>query len=68
MAHFHGIRHGNCVLRYNGGILELRKLDFSVLNCQFDVKKANFRGLIPKIDDFMGVIAKIALFKDNFGF
>ena len=49
MAHFHDLCHGNCALKYIKGILELRKLDFGGLEGQFDVKKANFRGLIPKI-------------------
>ena len=49
MAHFHGLCHRNCTQRYVGGILELRKLDFRGLKGQFDVKKANFRGLIAKI-------------------
>ena len=49
MAHFHGIYHGNCVLRSLGGVLVLIKLDFRGLKGQFDVKKFNFRGLIDKI-------------------
>ena len=49
MANFHGLCHGNCALRYIGGVLELRKLDFRGLKGPFDVKKANFRGLIAKI-------------------
>ena len=49
MAHFHGLCHGNCALRYIGGVLELRKLDFRGLKRKFDVKKANFRGLIVEI-------------------
>ena len=49
MDHFHGICHGNCDLRYVGGVLELIKLDFRGLIGQFDVKMANFRGLIAKI-------------------
>ena len=49
MAHFHGICHGNCDLSYVGGVLEFIKLDFRGLNSQFNVKNANFRGLIAKI-------------------
>ena len=40
---------GNVPLRYVGGILGHRKLDFRGLKGQFDVKKVNFRGLIAKI-------------------
>ena len=50
MTHLHELSHGNCVLRYIGGILVVRKLDFRGLKGQFDVKKANFRGLTAKID------------------
>ena len=49
MVHFHRICHENCVLRYVEMILKLRKLDFRGLKGQFNVKKANFRGLIPEI-------------------
>ena len=49
MAHFLRIRHGNCDLRYVGGVLEFRMLDFRDLIGQFDVKMANFRDLIAKI-------------------
>ena len=49
MANFHGIRLGNCALKYVGVVLELRKLDFRGFEGQSDVKKANFRGLIAKI-------------------
>ena len=44
MAHFHGVFHGNCALRYVGGVLVLRKLDFRGLKCQYDVKKGQFQG------------------------
>ena len=57
MAHFHGIYHGNCVLRYVGGVLVLRKLDFRGLKGQFDVKKFNFRGLIVKIGHYWPILA-----------
>ena len=49
MAQFHGLYHGNCDLGFVGGIFELVKLEFRGLKGQFDVKKANFRGLIAKI-------------------
>ena len=49
MAHFYGIYHGNCALSYVRGFLVLTKLNFGGLKGQFDVKKANFRGLIAKI-------------------
>ena len=38
----------NCALRYIGGILELKKLDFRGQG-RFDVKKANYGGQITKI-------------------
>ena len=57
MTHFHGLCHENCALRYVGGILELRKLDFRGLKGQFDVKKANFRGLIAKIGHLRPILA-----------
>ena len=44
-------------LRYVGGVLELRKLDFRGLKGQFDVKKANFRGLIAKIGHYRPILA-----------
>ena len=40
-----------------GGVLELRKLDFRGLKGQFDAKKANFRGLIAKIDHYRRILA-----------
>ena len=57
MAHFHGICHGNCPLKYVGGILELRKLDFRGLKGQFNVKNANFKGLIAKIGPYRHILA-----------
>ena len=57
MAHCHGLGHGNCVLRYAGGVIELRKLDFRGLKGQFDVKKANFGGLIAKIGHLRPILA-----------
>ena len=40
-----------------GWILELRNLDFRGLKGQFDVKKANFRGLIAKIAHLRPILA-----------
>ena len=57
MTHFLGICHGNCALRYAGGVLEVKKLDFRGLKGQFDAKKANFRGLIAKIGHYMAILA-----------
>ena len=48
MDHSHEIYHKNCDLRYIGGVLELRKIDFRGLKGQFDVKNDNFIGLIAK--------------------
>ena len=56
MAHFHGIYHGNCALRYVGGSLVLRKLNVRGLKGQFGVKKANFRGLIAKIGHLITIL------------
>ena len=49
MAHFHGICHKNCILRYVEAFLDFSKLYFRDLKGQFDVKKTDFRGLIAKI-------------------
>ena len=57
MTHFPGICHGNCALRYVGGVLEFRKLDFWGLIGQNDVKMANFRGLIAKIGHYRHILA-----------
>ena len=57
MAHFHGLCHGNCALRYVGGIIEPIKLDFRGLKGQFHVKKVNFRGLIAKIGHVRPILA-----------
>ena len=46
-----------CPKVYVGGVLELRKLDFRGLKGQFDVKKANFRGLIAKIAHYRPILA-----------
>ena len=39
------------------GVLEFKKLDFRGLQGQFDVKNANFRGLIAKISHFRRILA-----------
>ena len=39
---FHGLCHGNCVLRHVLEILQLKKLCFRGLKGQFDVKKGHF--------------------------
>ena len=57
MTHFHGIFHGNCALKYVGGILELRKLGFRGVKGQFNVKNDNFRGLIAKIGHYKPILA-----------
>ena len=44
------------------GVLELRKLDFRGLKSQFDVKKANFRGLIAKINHDWPIRSLLAYF------
>ena len=57
MVHFHGICHRKFDLTYVGWFLEFKKLDFMGLKGQFDVKKANFRGLIAKIDSNRPIMA-----------
>ena len=57
MACFLGICHGNCDQRYVGEVLKFRKLDFRGLIGQFDVKMANFRGLIAKIGHLRPILA-----------
>ena len=57
MVRFHGICHKNCALKYVGEILETRKLHFRGRIGQFDVKKANFRGLIAKIGHYRPILA-----------
>ena len=49
MTQFHGIWHEKFDLKYVGGILELRKIDFRRLKGKFDVKKAKFRRLIARM-------------------
>ena len=57
MAKFHELCHGNCALRYFGGFLELRKLDFRGLKGQNDVENANLRGLIARIGRYRPILA-----------
>ena len=59
MTNFHDVYHGNCALRYVGGVLELRKLYFRGPKGQFDMEKANFRGLIAKIGHYRPILATI---------
>ena len=48
MTDFHGLYDKNSALKQVGKISTFRMLDFKCLKVQFDVKKANFRTLIPK--------------------
>ena len=57
MTYFHELCHGNCALRYVGGILRVKKLDFRGLKCQFEVKRASFKGLIARIDYLSAILA-----------
>ena len=57
MTHFLGICHGNCALRYAGGVLEVKKLHFRGLKGQFDAKKANFGGPIAKFRHCRPILA-----------
>ena len=57
MTYFHGICHGSCALRYVGGVLMLRKLNFRGLKGQFGVKKDNFRRLIAKFGHYRLILA-----------
>ena len=50
------ICYDNCALKYVQGILELRKVYFKGLKSQFNVKKANFRGLIAKIGNYRPIL------------
>ena len=38
------------------GVLEFKKLDFMGLKCQFDVKKANIRGLTAKFGRYRPIL------------
>ena len=51
MTHFHVVCHGKYALKYVGGVLELRKLDFRGLKCQFNVKRPNLGAQKAKIGD-----------------
>ena len=64
MAYFHGIYYGNYALMYVGVVL--RKLDFRGFEGQFDVKKANFRGLIAKIGHYWPIFATETHLGPNF--
>ena len=66
MANFHGICHGNCALKYVGVVLELRKLDFRGFEGKFEVKKANFRGLLAKIGHYWPIFATATHLWPNF--
>ena len=56
MINFYELCHGNCALRYVGGVLEFGKLGFWCLIGKNDVKMANFRGLIVKIGHYRLVL------------
>ena len=56
MANFDELCLRNCAPRYVEGVLELRQLDFRGLKCQFDVKKAYFRGQIAKIGVYRPIL------------
>ena len=57
MTQFHVICHGNCALKYVGGVLVLRKLNFRALKAQLGVKKVDFRGLIAKFGRYRIILA-----------
>ena len=57
MAHFHVVCHENYALRYVGGVLEFRKLDFRGLKGQFDVKRPNFVAQKAKLGDLGRILA-----------
>ena len=59
LGSFFGLCRRNCGLKHIGGILELRKIDFRCLKVQFDVKKANFRGLTAKIGYLRPILTSI---------
>ena len=42
-----------------GAVREYRTLDFKGLKGQLDLKKASFRGLIPKIGHYRPIVATI---------
>ena len=57
MAHFHVVCHENYALRYVGGVLEFRKLDFRGLKGQFDVKRPNLGAQKAKTGDLGRILA-----------
>ena len=57
MTHFQRIYHENPAFKYFGRILDLRKLDFRRVKEHFDVKNANFLGLIAKIGYLRSILA-----------
>ena len=61
MVYLNRLCHRYCAVRYAGGFLELRKLDFRGLKGQFDFKKAKFRGLVAKI----GLLRLILTFRTH---
>ena len=48
---------GTCAQRYVGDVAGVKKLDFWGLIGQFNVKTANFRGLIAKIGYYRPILA-----------
>ena len=60
MTHFHDSCHGKCLLRHVEGVLELQKFDFWSPSNQFDIKKANFVGLLAKIASLRHILASRA--------
>ena len=57
MAHFHGLCHRSCGLRYVRRILWPIKLDLGVVKANSMLKKDNFRGLIAKIGCLRSILA-----------
>ena len=66
MTNFHELCNGNFALNYVGWVLELKKLDFRDLKGQFNVKKANFRGLIAKTGHYWAILASRTHLRPNF--
>ena len=56
MANFHVVCHGNYALKYVGGVLEFRKLDFRGFKGRFDVKRPNFGLEKAKIGDLRPIL------------
>ena len=57
MVDFHDLCLRNCAIRYVGGVLELRKLNFRGSNANLMSKKLNFRRLIAKIGHYRLILA-----------